>query len=106
MPMRSGCSARSDVGQRFDAGVVVAPLADRQERDAGEVMGDHLLEAELALDMIAQRDRSGDQADLAGAAGEEAAEEAAGGAPGGGIVDADIVRALRAAARRRRASRP
>ena len=85
---------------------VVAPLAHRQEREAGEVARDHLLEAELPLDVVAERDRSGDQPDLAAPAGEEAAEQRAGRAAGGGIVDPDIVRAASPAARRRRASRP
>ena len=76
--------------------VVVAAFADRQKLKRGEIAADHLLEADLALDVVAQRHRAGDQADLAGAAGEEAAEQARGGAAGRGIVDADIVGAARA----------
>ena len=91
MPTRSGFSREQRRGERLDALVVVAPLADRQKLKCGKVAGDDLLEADLALDMVAKRDRSGDQADLAGAAGEETAEKRAGGAAGGGIVDADIV---------------
>jgi hypothetical protein len=82
--------------QRLDARVVVAPLADRQEGEVGKIAADHLLEADLPFDMIADRDRAGDQADLAGPAGADAAEKGRGGAAGGRVVDADIVGAPRA----------
>ncbi len=96
MPTRSACSRRSAVASSLDAVVVVAALADREKLERREVARDHLLEADLALDVVAKRHRPRNQADLARPAGEEAAEQARRGAPGRGIVDADVVGAARA----------
>ena len=91
MPTRSGCSREQRRRQSLDAIVVVAAFADRQERERREVPRDHLLEADLPLDVVAERHRAGDQADLAGPAGDEAAEKARRGPARRGVVDADIV---------------
>jgi aminopeptidase N len=81
-------------GQGHDPLVVVAAFAYRQKSKRRKIAGDDLLEADLALAVIAERDRAADQPDLAGAPGKKAAEERGGCAPGGGIVDADIVGAV------------
>ena len=73
---------------------VVARLAHGKNLQVRVFMRQHLLEAELALDVIAQGQRTGDQTHLAGHAPQEAAHQACRGAPGGGIVDAGIMHAL------------
>jgi hypothetical protein len=78
-------------------------LERREQPQARELRGDHLLEAEQPLGVVAQRAAADDDADAALARADEAAEQAGRGAAGGDVVDADVVRRARRWARRRRA---
>ena len=53
------------VGHVLEFPPVVARFAHRQNLEVRIFMRQHLLEAELAFDMVAQRQRAGDEADLA-----------------------------------------
>ena len=81
--------------QHARALAVVAPFQRGQHLKIGIFARQDLVESELAFGMIAQRQRSDDDADDALAPRQEAAHQRRRGAAGGGIVDADIMHAAR-----------
>ena len=75
--------------QRPGLGRIVVALDRREQLQERMLGGDHLLEAEQALGVIAQAPAAKDDADAPRPRPNEAAEQGGRGAPGRDVVDAD-----------------
>ncbi len=71
--------------------VLIASLERAQNREMRIFQAHHLIEAEDALGVVAQRQGARDDPDLAGARPEEAPDQRSGRPAGGDVVDADVV---------------